>query len=236
MADHIQYGKQPPVRVVLSMLWTLIPLATVGFGTVPMMMHAAARTGQRRELAGLGLYGLALLVFIASPSDGSAVYEAAIVLSIAVNTLVAFGHAVAVRREVWYVTELGEISRRPLQAQQRAFLAARADERAARGAARSIAASDPALAHELRIGQAELRDREFPDGGLIDVNNVPPSVLTRQLNLSIEGAQRAVRLREATDGFSSAEEMSVLMDLPPHHLDTVADRLVFLPPRARPAG
>jgi len=55
-------------------------------------------------------------------------------------------------------------------------LAAAQERLARRAQARALLASDPALAGELVIGRPD-RHRQYDDGGLVDVNNVPTAVL-----------------------------------------------------------
>ncbi|MBA2478701.1 MAG: helix-hairpin-helix domain-containing protein, partial [Sporichthyaceae bacterium] len=70
--------------------------------------------------------------------------------------------------------------------------------------------------------------RGYDDGGLVDANTAPAAMLAR---LSALGPSLAaqVTVRDSAGGFSSAEEMAILTDLPPHVVDQVRDRLVFSP-------
>ncbi len=43
-----------------------------------------------------------------------------------------------------------------------------------------------------------------------------------------------MRTRGEIGGFSSVPELSVMMDLQPHALDHVADRMIFLPLQPQP--
>jgi hypothetical protein len=93
--------------------------------------------------------------------------------------------------------------------------------------ARAIAERDPALARELGIGRPDL-PHEFDDGGLVDVNRVPASVLVDRLGLSVVEASRVVETRDHLCGFSGPAELAVYAELPDATVEAVRDRLLFL--------
>src|SRR4029077_1573067 len=74
--------------------------------------------------------------------------------------------------------------------------------------ARELARVNPELARELRIGRPDL-PREYDDGGLIDVNHVPPDVLAAQLDLAPDEVAALVAARTELGRFSSPEELSI---------------------------
>ncbi|XKK61118.1 helix-hairpin-helix domain-containing protein [Streptomyces sp. ARC32] len=193
------------------------------------MIHATVRTKSRTQALATVPYGVAGALFLTFDPDVSATNEAVFSVAMFFNILVGTGHAFGIRSRVWKNPD-AELTR-PLRNRQRALLAAHRDERAARETARGITTTDPRQALELRIGRVDLADRPFPDGGLVDVNNVPADELARHLTLSGERAAQVVRMRSAVGGFASVDDLSVTMELPPRHLDAVADRLVFLPPQ-----
>lgn len=90
-----------------------------------------------------------------------------------------------------------------------------------------LSIKDPGLARDLRIGRPDLT-REYNDGGLVDVNHVPESVLVAHLGLSQDQARVVIEVRDHIGRYSSANELSVLADLPPETLDAIRDRLVVL--------
>jgi hypothetical protein len=93
--------------------------------------------------------------------------------------------------------------------------------------AKAIAARDPALAHELRIGRPDL-PREFDDGGLVDVNSVPVQVLVDQLGLSQAQAERVVETRDRIGPLGGPEELAAFAELPETTVRILGDRLLFL--------
>lgn len=95
-----------------------------------------------------------------------------------------------------------------------------------RAEARQIVATDPALARDLKIGRPDLQ-RSYDDGGLVDVNHVPPEALVHSLEWTWAEAQAAVDTRERLGGFSSSAELGVYTAIDPKRLDAVADLLLF---------
>jgi hypothetical protein len=125
-------------------------------------------------------------------------------------------HAFAIRRRVFEPRSQDPAIVVALQARQR------------RDQARAIAARDVDLARELRIGRPDL-PRQFDDGGLVDVNHVPVSVLMQQLGLPAAAAVNVIEVRDRIGGFSSAQEVIAYTDLSPALVDSVGERLLFLP-------
>ena len=93
--------------------------------------------------------------------------------------------------------------------------------------ARALAAQDPTLALELRIGRPEL-PRSYNDGGLIDVNHVPPYTLRLLPGLTDEMVERIVAVRDHQGGFVSVEELAIDADLPPAIVHQIAEYALFL--------
>ncbi|OLT24541.1 hypothetical protein BJF79_45095 [Actinomadura sp. CNU-125] len=100
--------------------------------------------------------------------------------------------------------------------------------RTLRDEARALAARDPALARELRIGRPD-EPRTYDDGGLVDVNHAPPNIIAALPGMTPELAQRVIERRAETGPFISVEEMVVDADLPPDVLPQLADFAIFLP-------
>jgi hypothetical protein len=107
-------------------------------------------------------------------------------------------------------------------------IAAATMRRDLRRQAREQAAQDPLLARELRIGRPDLLPRAFDDGGLIDVNHVPPEVLSRLPGLTYEMVDRIMRFRTETGGFVSAEELVMHCDLPPSIVTEISEYALFV--------
>lgn len=101
--------------------------------------------------------------------------------------------------------------------------------RTRRRLARDILAKDPELAADLGIGRPDL-GRGFKDGGLIDVNAVPATVLSSLPGFDPAMAERVVAARERHGGLHSGNELVVHADVPNRVVDKLADRLLFHPP------
>jgi len=97
-------------------------------------------------------------------------------------------------------------------------------ERRAEG--RHLLASQPALARELGVGRPDVPGSD--DYGLVDVNHCPAAALTRLPGITGDLADRIVSQRAQAGGFSSVEDLGVLLDLPPATVDGLRDTAVFL--------
>jgi hypothetical protein len=92
--------------------------------------------------------------------------------------------------------------------------------------AREIAGRNPVLCRELRIGRPDL-PREYDDGGLVDVNQVPGEILQSQLGLSADETAAVLAARAKLGSFTSADEVSTYAQLPPDRLDAIRDWMIF---------
>jgi DNA uptake protein ComE-like DNA-binding protein len=70
--------------------------------------------------------------------------------------------------------------------------------------------------------------RTYDDGGLVDINHAPASALMTIPGMTPEQAERVVALRNDLGGFSSAEEVSALAELPPALTPRLAEHGIFL--------
>jgi hypothetical protein len=199
----------------------MVPLLSAGFGAPASFLYAAMR---RRSVALGGaavLYGVGVVggcAGIVDGNDGPAVIG---LLVFVLTWMLSTVHALVVRPRLYPPTNASD------QMNERAVAMAR-HRRALRGAARKIALEDPVLARELRIGRPDLLPRSFDDGGLIDVNHVPPEVLSRLPGLTYEMIDRITRLRVPSGGFVSAEELVVHCDLPPSVVSDIAEYALFV--------
>jgi hypothetical protein len=206
--------------------WFLIPLLTFGAGSGPMVIYGGARLrGRGHILAGVGYGALFIAFFVAvqfADENKPGAIDAFAATAWLVSWLGGTVHAAILQRAVR--------SRRPRPDPPADPVLAAAQVRLARRAqARALLASDPVLAGELLIGRPDLH-RQYDDGGLVDVNNVPAAVLVHELRLSGEAAEEVAQARERVGGFGSPEELLVYcIGITPAQLSTIRDRLVFLP-------
>jgi DNA uptake protein ComE-like DNA-binding protein len=211
-----------PERPVASWVWALLPMITVGIANPGVFLVAAVRRRSPAWWLAFAAYTavtVVMFVLIEQP-DGSTAYAIGSMLAL-LGWVVGSAHALAVRRRVFAP------GRSASQGQQQALEAALA-ARDRRRAARDIVATDRALALELRIGRPDL-PRQYDDGGLVDVNSAPAVVLQGALGLEPATAARVVEVRDQAGGFSSVEDLAVLLDLPPSTVDGLREHAVFVP-------
>lgn len=249
----------PQGRRVGSWFWALSPLYTCGFATAPIMIYAAIRKRSGWQALGALLYTAAMVTMVVGLQDDSESNSALYGMCLLVSWFGGLGHALAIRKWVFDLpsrpaptaftgppagrpmpppppmpAQLGpppvwrQLS--PLQAQQQAALAAAMDQKHARDFARNLAANNLQLAHQLRIGQVDIPNRDFPDGGLVDVNNSSAAGIAAATGLPLEMARRIETVGEQVNGFSSVEDLCAQTQLPPQTFDHLLD-LLYFPPR-----
>jgi hypothetical protein len=213
-------GMDPGEVRPLNPAWIALPLLSLGFAAFAPLLYAAIRRSSRRLGVCAALYLVADLVFVAlssvskSHSAGGGVAGAGIIC-------IAIGGSV-------HVAAIRKPAARPLDAVARVRL-----ERERRRRARAIAASDPRLALEAGIGRPDLPGHE-DDGGLVDVNHAPASVLATLPGIDASIAHRIADACNSVGGFLSAAHVSIALDLPPQQLRDAEDRMLFLPLYAAP--
>jgi DNA uptake protein ComE-like DNA-binding protein len=109
---------------------------------------------------------------------------------------------------------------------QAAIASARAIQQK-RNEALKIVSRDPHLARELRIGRPDL-PRQYDDGGLVDINGVPPEVYIRVLGLSPEQSAQIVETREYLGRFEHLDDLANLAGLDMYTYDKIKHRLIAL--------
>ncbi len=201
--------------------WAAIPLLSAGFGAPASFMYAAVRhrsvaLGGAAVLYSAGVVG----TFVAMFADDPDLVLLGLLMFILTWSL-SSAHALIARPRLYRRAHPRE------QMNQQALEMAR-HRRVLREAARKVAAEDPGLARELRIGRPDLQPRVFDDGGLIDVNHAPPQVLSRLPGLTYAMVDRIMGFRAHNGGFVSAEELVVYCDLPPAVLTEFADYALFI--------
>lgn len=93
--------------------------------------------------------------------------------------------------------------------------------------ARALAANDPLLAHELRIGRPDL-PRDYDDGGLVDLNSAPAPVVAQLCGIEPVQAARIVQARQAAGRFAAVDDVFSWTDLPVEVWDRIRDRGIVL--------
>jgi hypothetical protein len=210
--------------------WIVVAVApaTLGLLTFAAFWYAAAR--MRSGLVGLAAIGYTtatVLEFIWAGPVGGRPVEPGFSITIATTFLVGTAHLIVIRPRLSRALAVAPppapvtavIEQDP--AYREAIL-----RRTRRAEARALVSRDPALATELGVGRPD-QDREFDDGGLIDVNAVPAEVLASLPGFTAELAGEVVAARDRVGPFYSPEDLVVLADVPAGVVDQVRDRLLF---------
>lgn len=209
-------------RRLASWVWALAPALTFGLVNGATFLYAAIRQrGWGWWLAFGGYAGMTVSIFALSNAPDDSPADNAQSALIMTNWILGAGHALGTRRRVFQTDATVDLAGDPVLA-----AALHAQER--RDLARQILGHDPRLASDLAIGRPDL-GRGYDDGGLVDVNTAPATLLTRLPGLTEPLAQRVVVARAAAGGFTSLEEMAILADLPPGLIDLMRDRVVLSP-------
>lgn len=219
---RVPSDSMPPGRAALSVTWAALPFLTLGYAT-PFTFAAVALWRRKLHLVwATALYsGLFAGLMLLSPkvaTDGGARQTAGLLM--AVLALVGCGHAFLIRRQVFDPDGLSGVGNDMVVERVR-------QQRLLRAKARDLAAHDPGLARELRIGRPDL-PRQYNDGGLVDVNHASAEALTTLPGVTPELAGRIERARAQTGGFVSAEELSAVAGLPPAITGELAEFAVFI--------
>lgn len=217
----VEPGAGPiPGRRVASWIWALASPLSLSLANAGLFLYPAIKL--RRPVDWLAEAGYVIaLVLVASASqasDGEGL-DAPATIALFASWVLGTAHAFVIRRRAFSLD-------RPDNQEVAIAQALQARER--RAEAREILARDPRLASDLGIGRPDL-NRGYDDGGLVDVNTAPLSVLVGSAGLTGPAAERIVTAREAAGGFTSLEEMTILADLPPELVDDVRDHIVLSP-------
>ncbi len=213
-------------RVALAALplYSLSLLSFVPFAVV------ATRTRRVRDWAVAAGYAVATATWISLPLGETGASEAILVPLTLLGTVHAFyalnrtdRDAPAIEGRHTGFPALGGADR-----QQHALAAAQLAAHR-RAEARELLARQPALGFQLAIGRPDVPS-EYDDGGLVDVNHLPPEALVDLLRLTDDQARAVVRARDQLGGFEDAADLVTYANLDPHQVDVLREFLVF--PRA----
>ena len=197
--------------------WLLLCLP-VGLTTWAAFLYIGIRARRRQWLAWAGVYLAAIVGWLVldAPDHPS---------STAMGVSAALGLAAWIGGGVHALVVSNDAVRR-IQARYDPALEAAETRIERRAEGRHLLASQPALAREVGVGRPDIPGAD--DYGLVDVNHCPAIALTRLPGISDDLAARIVRQREQAGGFSSVEDLGVLLDLPPASVDEIRDTAVFL--------
>jgi DNA uptake protein ComE-like DNA-binding protein len=214
---------------VAQVAWASVPVWSIGFlSFVPFLAFAVInrRKGDWAVFAAYLAATIAMIVAIGAvnSSAGDGVVGGFIIAlagCAAVHTAVLFRPARAVE-----TAAPGPGAPASLQRRNRQAVAEAKSRIERRKEARHLVGSNPALARDLKIGRPDLA-RDYDDGGLVDVNQVPGSVLAAQLGLAPTEVTDVLSARDRLGRFSSADELSAYTQLSPRRVDELRDLMIF---------
>jgi DNA uptake protein ComE-like DNA-binding protein len=198
--------------------WLLLAIP-LGFTTWAAFLYIGIRARRLQWLAWTVVYAALLGAYAAldTPANPGSTAQG-VAAGLALLTWIGGGiHAVAVSGDA--VRRIESRSDPVLQAAQ-----ARIELRAQ---GRRLLAGQPALAREVGLGRPDIAGAR--DYGLVDVNHAPASVIARLPGMTGELAERTVAERGQAGGFSSVEDLGMLVDLPPAAVDQMRDLTAFIP-------
>ncbi|MEU5788034.1 AfsR/SARP family transcriptional regulator [Micromonospora purpureochromogenes] len=204
---------------------TVLVLLSFGFVTWLVILGYAVRRRSWRlgQLAVGYLAAASLVVYLIATDDPTTevpVAEAFFALGlVTLCWVVGAGQVVLLNRWVW-----GKVTGRPLAVQARDE-----EQRLRREQARYLVHRYPTARQEFAIGRPDL-PRAFDDGGLVDVNAVPDSVLATLPGLTDEQRRQVAMERWLRGPYGSMEELAARCPLPLAVTDRLRDILLFLPP------
>jgi hypothetical protein len=204
------------IHAALSVGWALVPLITLGLGSVATFGYAAIRLRSRWLGFCAATYGLAALAFLLLTNvEPDPSWQSNLGVGIGLTAAaIATGHAFAIRQSVFN----GPI----VTPEDKARDALRRRDRS-----RKLLTDNPQLARELNIGRPDLQS-DFDDGGLIGVNHVPERCLILLPGVDAFLASKIIEVRDSIGGFDSLDDMEVLLGLPPRQLDWARERTIFV--------
>ena len=218
--------------------YIVVTIVSVGLLAWVPFVHAAGRLGRRSLYVRAGIYGAGAVVVACllamTPQDaqghpvGAAGQAFSLIGTLVVLSLIAVAciQQASLRREVFSTAVQPRYPGVPVGTDP--AVAAVLAARSRRAEARALAARDPLIARELRIGRPDLQ-RTYDDGGLVDLNSAPAAVIARVCDLPAGTAEEMVAARTAGGGLVAVDDVFALVDVPIGAWDRVRDRGVVLP-------
>jgi DNA uptake protein ComE-like DNA-binding protein len=223
------------------MWWAAVPVVSVGFlSFVPFLAYAITR-GRKRDWAVFAAYLAATVaMFVAvgaiNSNSGAGAGVGGFIIALAGCAAV---HSAILFRPSPRASEgapaagpgpgaQGPGSHAGVSADKRNKEAVRAAQSRIerRKDARRLAQTDPTMARDLRIGRPDL-PREYDDGGLVDVNQVPGATLASYLGLTPAEVTDVLAARDKIGRFVSADEVCAETSLSPDRVDELRDLMIF---------
>jgi hypothetical protein len=218
-----------------SLWYVAVPLLSLGLFTFLPFLHAAIRLRRLWIWLSTVIFTLvaAGVLYVSGQPDETipGAVDAVFVLAVLSSMVVGATVLTRLRSEVF---NLGGTPRPPslpstAVAPERAPAADPAvqqvlQNRERRNQARDLAATDPLMARELRIGRPDLPS-EYDDGGLVDLASAPEAVIAEVLELTPEQAAGIVEVRDTA---VAVDDVFSLADLPVATWDRIRDRAIII--------
>jgi hypothetical protein len=222
-----------PGPIVRQVAWASVPVWSIGFLSFVPFLAFAMINRQKRDWAVFAAYlaaTIAVIVAIGAVNVNSNADGAVGGFIIALAGCAAVHAAVLFRpgRDRAALVPAGPPSpeQPSLERRNRKALAEAKSRIERRTDARRLISTNPSLARDLKIGRPDL-PRDYDDGGLVDVNHVPSSVLTTTLGLAQAEVTDVMAARERLGRFSSADELCAYTQLSPDRVDELRDLMIF---------
>lgn len=203
----------------MSAWWLAVPILTWGTFAWAPFLYVALRARARGWLAASVVYLAGTVAFLPAAfvhPDHVRAGQAGFVAHWAV-AIVATAHLCAAGP--WFSRRLSVFDHPDRERAERQVLA--------REEARRLIAGDANRAKQLGIGRPDL-GTAF-DGGLVDINHVPPAVIAQLPDMTADVARRIAAIRDDIGGFESLEDFDQVVDLPWRTLEAWRPIAVFLP-------
>jgi DNA uptake protein ComE-like DNA-binding protein len=198
--------------------WLLLAIP-VGLTTWAAFLYIGVRARRPQWLAWAAVYAAMVTVWIVldTPAHPSST-AAGVAAGLGLLAWIGGGtHACAVS---------GDAVRR-IQARTDPALEAARHRIERRAEGRRLLATQPALAKEIGLGRPDVPGAD--DYGLIDVNHAPAAALARLPGVTDEVVSQIIDRRAQVGGFSSVEDLGLVLELPPGVVDQIRDTAIFIP-------
>jgi len=222
-------GSSAAQRLAAGGWYFAVTIFTAGFLAAVPFWHAAGRLGRpavrRLALIYTGIDAFLVVLMALTPdqkpdgSSGNSTISTIGGMTVMAVVVIACLQLRGLRREVY-----GRPGTRPAGADPAVARALAARQR--RTESRTLRAKDPALARELGIGRPDL-DREYDDGGLVDLNTAPALLIASVAGIDREHAEAITAARTARGGtYFNLDEVFVDVSLPPYVQEQLREHAV----------
>jgi Helix-hairpin-helix motif len=199
--------------------WLVLTFIPLGFTTWAAFLYIGIAARRPRWLGWAAVYaalfaGYAVLDTARYPSGAAETAAAVCAIAAWVGGAV---HGIAIRDDV---------SRRILLRRDPAIRAARS-RLAWRAEGRRLVTAEPALAREIGVGRPDIAGAN--DYGLVDINHAAAAAIGTLPGITDDVARQIVSQRADCGGFASAEDLGLVLNMPPGVVDQIRDTAVFIP-------